>query len=232
MIKNLSFHFIFTFTIIFLLILGYWQTQRLEWKNNLINSIQQNYSEYLEEFPFHLDNSNEYEFMKVITSGYLKFENTMYFFRSNLNGASGFELIVPMQTEENKFIYVILGWIPYDIKQNFDISSLDNFDLFEAEGALIYSKERKPLIPQNDYASNVWYLMNTEEMDQYHKISSSRYLIKLLDQTRFQNLLIEFEPSNITNNHLQYAVTWFLLSIVIAVMYMYYIRRGAKKDEL
>ena len=176
--------------------------------------------------------SNEYEFMKVITSGYLKFENTMYFFRSNLNGASGFELIVPMQTEENKFIYVILGWIPYDIKQNFDISSLDNFDLFEAEGALIYSKERKPLIPQNDYDSNVWYLMNTEEMDQYHKISSSRYLIKLLDQTRFQNLLIEFEPSNITNNHLQYAVTWFLLSIVITVMYMYYIRRGAKKDEL
>ena len=97
---------------------------------------------------------------------------------------------------------------------------------------MIYSKERKPLIPQNDYASNVWYLMNTEEMDQYHKISSSRYLIKLLDQTRYQDLLIEFEPSNITNNHLQYAVTWFLLSIVIAVMYMYYIRRGAKKDEL
>ena len=48
--------------------LGYWQTQRLEWKNNLINSIQQNYSEYLEEFPFHVDNSNEYD--AIATSAY------------------------------------------------------------------------------------------------------------------------------------------------------------------
>ena len=110
MIKNLSFHFIFIFTIIFLLILGYWQTQRLEWKNNLINSIQQNYSEYLEEFPFHVDNSNEYEFMKVVASGYLKFENTMYFYRSNLHGAPGFDLIVPMLTEENKFVYLVLDF--------------------------------------------------------------------------------------------------------------------------
>ena len=57
-------------------------------------------------------------------------------------------------------------------------------------------------------------------------------MIKLLDQSYSDNVLIEFEPSNITNNHLQYAVTWFLLSFVIMIMYIYYIRQKVQKNEV
>ena len=69
-------------------------------------------------------------------------------------------------------------------------------------------------------------------MDNFHKIESSPYILKVIDQNKFENLLIEFEPSNIRNNHLQYAVTWFLLSIVILIMYIYYIRQGITKNEV
>ena len=69
-------------------------------------------------------------------------------------------------------------------------------------------------------------------MDNFHKIESSSYILKITDQNKFENLLIEFEPSNIRNNHLQYAVTWFLLSIVILIMYIYYIRQGNTENEV
>ena len=93
------------------------------------------------------------------------------------------------------------------------------------EGSLIYSKKRKPLIPDNDISSNVWYLMNSEEMDIVNNLNSSNYLLKITDKNYFPQILIEFEPTNITNNHLQYAGTWFLLALVNTIMYIYFIYR-------
>ena len=90
----------------------------------------------------------------------------------------------------------------------------------------------KVYIDDNEYSASIWYLLNTDEMDNFHKIESSSYILKITDQNKFENLLIEFEPSNIRNNHLQYAVTWFLLSIVILIMYIYYIRQGNTENEV
>ena len=232
LIKNFSFHFIFLVTICFLLLLGYWQTQRLEWKTNIINSVEKNYMLKLEKFPFEGGIDKEFEFMQVELKGFFIKEKLMYFFKSNLNGMSGFEIVLPLKTEDAKYVYVILGWIPYDFKEIFNLDFIDTNKEFVVNGALIYSKERKPLIPDNEYVASIWYLLNTDEMDNFHKIESSSYILKITDQNKFENLLIEFEPSNIRNNHLQYAVTWFLLSIVILIMYIYYIRQGNTENEV
>ena len=232
LIKNFSFHFIFLVTICFLLLLGYWQTQRLEWKTNIINSVEKNYMLKLEKFPFEGGMDKEFEFMQVELKGFFIKEKLMYFFKSNLNGMSGFEIVLPLKTEDAKYVYVILGWIPYDFKEKFNLEFIDANKEFIVNGALIYSKERKPLIPDNEYSASIWYLLNTDEMDNFHKIESSSYILKITDQNKFENLLIEFEPSNIRNNHLQYAVTWFLLSIVILIMYIYYIRQGNTENEV
>ena len=232
LIKYFSFHFIFLVTICFLLLLGYWQTQRLEWKTNIINSVEKNYMLKLEKFPFEGGIDKEFEFMQAELKGFFIKEKLMYFFKSNLDGMSGFEIVLPLKAEDAKYVYVILGWIPYDFKEKFNLDFIDTNKELIVNGALIYSKERKPLIPDNEYSASIWYLLNTDEMDNFHKIESSSYILKITDQNKFENLLIEFEPSNIRNNHLQYAVTWFLLSIVILIMYIYYIRQGNTENEV
>ena len=224
MIKNFLFHLIFIFTIVLLLLLCFWQTQRLEWKNNLIKSINLNQNSVIDEFPSNDENS-KYEFMNTSVKGKLLTSKKMFFYKFNLNGESGYEIVIPMELNSKKFIYTILGWIPFDAKDNFELDEVFLKSEMTIKGALIYSKERKLLIPENDTVTNTWYLLNTSEMDKYHKIKSSKYMIKLLDQSFSDNILIEFEPSNITNNHFQYAVTWFLLSFVIMIMYIYYIRQ-------
>lgn len=186
----------------------------------------------LEKFPFEGGIDKEFEFMQVELKGFFIKEKLMYFFKSNLNGMSGFEIVLPLKTEDAKYVYVILGWIAYDFKEKFNLDFIDTNKEFIVNGALIYSKERKPLIPDNEYSASIWYLLNTDEMDNFHKIESSSYILKITDQNKFENLLIEFEPSNIRNNHLQYAVTWFLLSIVILIMYIYYIRQGNTENEV
>ena len=86
------------------------------------------------------------------------------------------EIVLPLKTEDAKYVYVILGWIPYDFKEKFNLDFIDTNKEFIVNGALIYSKERKPLIPDNEYSASIWYLLNTDEMDNFHKIESSSYL--------------------------------------------------------
>ena len=205
--------------------LGYWQLQRLQWKNDLISSIELNFNSKTIDFPILNDADNKYEYMQTHIEGKFMVKQSMFFFRSNLRGESGYEIVVPFKTTLSKDVYVIIGWIPFDKKDEIDLSFINDEALTKIEGSLIYSKKRKPLIPDNDISSNVWYLMNTEEMDIVNKLNTSNYLLKITDKNYFPQILIEFEPTNITNNHLQYAGTWFLLALVNTIMYIYFIYR-------
>ena len=205
--------------------LGYWQLQRLQWKNDLISSIELNYNSKTIDFPILNDADNKYEYMQTHIEGKFMVKQSMFFFRSNLRGESGYEIVVPFKTTLSKDVYVIIGWIPFDKKDEIDLKFIDDKALTKIEGSLIYSKKRKPLIPDNDISSNVWYLMNSEEMDIVNNLNSSNYLLKITDKNYFPQILIEFEPTNITNNHLQYAGTWFLLALVNTIMYIYFIYR-------
>ena len=225
MIKKFIFHSTFIAAVICLLILGYWQLQRLQWKNDLISSIELNYNSKTIDFPILNDADNKYEYMQTHIEGKFMIKQSMFFFRSNLRGESGYEIVVPFKTTLSKDVYVIIGWIPFDKKDEIDLKFIDDKALTKIEGSLIYSKKRKPLIPDNDISSNVWYLMNSEEMDIVNNLNSSNYLLKITDKNYFPQILIEFEPTNITNNHLQYAGTWFLLALVNTIMYIYFIYR-------
>ena len=205
--------------------LGYWQLQRLQWKNDLISSIELNFNSKTIDFPILNDADNKYEYMQTHIEGKFMVKQSMFFFRSNLRGESGYEIVVPFKTTLSKDVYVIIGWIPFDKKDEIDLRFIDDEALTKIEGSLIYSKKRKPLIPDNDISSNVWYLMNSEEMDIVNNLNSSNYLLKITDKNYFPQILIEFEPTNITNNHLQYAGTWFLLALVNTIMYIYFIYR-------
>jgi len=205
--------------------LGYWQLQRLQWKNDLISSIELNFNSKTIDFPILNDADNKYEYMQTHIEGKFMVKQSMFFFRSNLRGESGYEIVVPFKTTLSKDVYVIIGWIPFDKKDEIDLRFINDEALTKIEGSLIYSKKRKPLIPDNDISSNVWYLMNTEEMDIVNKLNTSNYLLKITDKNYFPQILIEFEPTNITNNHLQYAGTWFLLALVNTIMYIYFIYR-------
>jgi cytochrome oxidase assembly protein ShyY1 len=90
-------------------LLCFWQTQRLEWKNNLIESINSNYNSVLDEFPLNDENS-QYEFMNTSVKGQLLTGKKMFFYKFNLKGESGYEIVLPMQMISKK-IYLCNTWL-------------------------------------------------------------------------------------------------------------------------
>ena len=208
------------FIILILLSLGFWQIYRLNWKLDLINQIENS----LKNDPVELTQTNKKNYLRIKTSGQIDFDNQIYLYHLNEKGKPGFEVVNPILIENENFL-INRGWIPFDKKDEIDLNFIDDEALTKIEGSLIYSKKRKPLIPDNDISSNVWYLMNTEEMDIVNNLNTSNYLLKITDKNYFPQILIEFEPTKITNNHLQYAGTWFLLALVNTIMYIYFIYR-------
>ena len=228
MYKNIFFHFLLLFVIALLISLGLWQLQRLEWKNALLTKIEDNYNNVKIDFPF-IEDSSQFEYMKSNIDGNYLTDKVMFFYRFNLNGESGFNVVIPFKTKEENIVYVDNGWIPFKNKENLDIDFISESKVYSLSGALIFKNDRKYFTPENDYNENIWYLLNSDEMDSALGLSSSNYILKLIDQNYFEEFLIEFNPTNIKNNHLQYAVTWFLMGVFISIFYIYLIKQQVKK---
>ena len=227
MIKNLLFHSLFLLALASLIFLGFWQLHRLDWKKELLLSIENGLNESKINFPYN-KNSKEFAYKKSSISGKIDHENEMHFFSINSYGQSGYNIIVPLKSGQ-KSIYVDLGWTNFkeiDAKQ-YQFRSFKN-DLY-FEGMLIFSKERRLFSPLPDTEKNNWYLLNVDEMDKYTKLKSEKYILKVLNQEYYSDLLNEFTAINIPNNHLQYAITWFILALVIAIMYLTYIYKNILK---
>ena len=227
MIKNITFHSLFLIALVSLVYLGSWQLHRLEWKTELLNSIKDGQTEGYIEYPYDIKN-NDFSYKKSFISGKIDQSKELHFFNINSYGQSGYNIIVPLLTE-GRTAYVDLGWTNFtDINsKEFMFRSLTGE--LDFKGILIYSKERRLFSPQPDTIKNSWYLMNIEEMDQFTKLNSEKYIFRVVEQEYYLDLLNEFTAINIPNNHLQYAITWFALAISIAAMYIIYIYKNILK---
>ena len=176
-----------------------------------------------------MDDTSQFEYMRSNIDGNYLPDKLMFFYRSNLSGDSGFNIIIPFKTTEGNIVYIDNGWIPFTDKNKLDIGFIQESKIYSLSGVLIFKKDRKYFIPKNNYNENIWYLLNTDEMDSVHGFSSSSYILKLVDQKYFEEFLIEFKPTNIKNNHLQYAITWFLMAMFISIFYIYHIKQQVKK---
>ena len=81
LIKNITFHSLFLLAIVSLLLLGFWQLQRLEWKVELLSSIKNGLSEGIIEFPFNI-NSSEFLYKKSSISGKIDQSNDCLLYTS------------------------------------------------------------------------------------------------------------------------------------------------------
>ena len=107
MYKNLIFHLFLVSVISSLVVLGFWQLQRLEWKNAILSKIEDNYNNTVIDFPF-LDNTSQFEYMRSTIKGKYLTDRLMFFYKSNLAGDPGFSIVIPFKTSRLSNEHVIL----------------------------------------------------------------------------------------------------------------------------
>lgn len=212
MFKIKSLDIFFIFFILTVLSLGTWQVLRLYSKNNLISDLENNLKKNSINFNVNIDK----EYTKVL---FKKKDLKSKIFLYHLNkGEIGFKVIVSYEVNSSLVVLVDKGWIRKD-KINLIKNTLFNDDIIEGYTKKI--REKNLFTPNNNIKEDFVYSI---EVDNLKKSLNKNIYPLLIIQTSKTNKNIvsnDYEIS-LSNNHLQYAITWYGLALVTIIFFLYY----------
>jgi len=204
--------------IMILLSLGFWQLDRLSSKENLISQMKEGMNKTAVEF----SHSNSDNFTRVKLSGEFIHKHVILVGPRYINKKQGYYIITPVKTDDS-VILVNRGWAPEGYKSNLQEGKV------HIEGVIRNNyKKASWFMPQNDTKNNKWFWIDLPEILLYLKNSAKLEVLPMLVQeisSRQQPPIAIEAKTNLPNDHLQYAVTWFSMAFVISIMSIFYFQR-------
>ena len=207
--------FVYFFILIFLS-LGIWQVIRLNWKIELINSIENS----LTSEPLEFLGSNPKNFLKISFEGALDNSKIIYLYSLNESGEPGFDIVNPIEINNTNYL-INRGWVPRELKSN-------KFDIYKYRfnGVLKLKSKFNYFKPDNDVNKNYWFTLKDQDLTKYTGKRFSPYIIYSTDSSKNGIPRNKNIGANISNNHLKYSVTWFSLAISIFLIYLYFRKKN------
>ena len=210
--------------LIILIGLGTWQAQRLGWKQDLIATMEAQLAAPPVALPVGGIALDDWTFRPVqLTGAYLQGIDFEFPART-LDGKVGTDVLTPFVREEGEVVLVHRGWVP-------DGQSADPAPTGEqAIEAIVREPWHKTLFrPDNDPAGNQWFWMEFPAMQaNLTEGTLVPYYVALVPPAEAGDALPIARPVylDLPNNHLEYALTWYALAAILAVITFLYLRRA------
>lgn len=202
--------------------LGLWQLERREWKHALISDIETrstaepaSIAELMRLAP------EQRPFRHVRVSGFLVQQPFVRLYVTTKDGP-GHRYIHALRLDEGGFLLVDLGFAPLNAP---DVSAAPA-EHVTLTGLMRVSEAADTFTPAPDLANRIFYVRDVPAM------------AASLDIAVFPDFALEAEnmrpafsgkwprtgraTAEITDNHLQYALTWFALALVLGVIWVIY----------
>jgi surfeit locus 1 family protein len=210
--------------------LGTWQVERLAWKRDLIATMEARLA--MAPLPVgDLLNSGPIEnFRPVRATGIFLHDREMYLAARSYQGRLGYHVVTPLELADGgTAVLVDRGWVPADRKAPDSRAAGQVPGKVTVEGIARRPSVPSLFTPDNRPDQNLWYWADLPAMAAHAGLAAA------------PPLLIEAGPAanpgglpiggqthvNLPNNHLQYAITWYALALVLAVFYLVSRRRAA-----
>ena len=202
-----------------LLSLGVWQTKRLAWKEALLENIHSKLSSEPSSLPINIKKS-EHNYKMVAIKGSL--EPRSIFILTPVKGfGAGFRVISPFKLKDGSKILVDRGVIKERDKPLLETSGQQRLVL----GYLSWPNETDYFTPEPNFARNIWFSRDLEKMANF--LETEPILVVATENRLDPSIKMQDPTNDIPNNHLQYAITWFMMSILWFGMSVYFVY---KKD--
>ena len=214
--KNIiSVYLVFSFTFFILLFLGVWQLNKHKIKsynkNLLLTKINGKPME-LDSLKVNIENM---EIINVI--GVMLEEHSLFFEPRTYKGKVGYHKLVPLKVGD-KNVLVNRGFT----KEKKKIKSENKNE--KINGLAIKFPNPSFYELENDIKNNKWYTLNLEEISKFLNIKLEPLLIYEMNSSSKE--IINVKPNTVSNiNHLNYALTWFMLAISLSVILTIYVKK-------
>lgn len=225
--------------LITLIALGVWQLQRLEWKETLIERLTTRAEAPAEGLPPGDLSLEEWEFRKVMMRGHFLHDQELFLLNRSLNGNPGLHVITPFRRTDVPNAPIVLvnrGWVPFEGKDR----SLRPDGLIPGEttveGLVRFQRPitglQRVFLPPNEPENNVWYSIDQGEMaSALEEPLTNFYVVDGNNQVPGKFPVGRQWTLDIRNNHLEYALTWFFMAIVLSVIYVLFHRQETKTSD-
>ena len=199
--------------------LGVWQTKRLDWKETILENISYNLRAEPSLLPTRLKKA-DHNYKMVKAEGSL--EPRSIFILTPVKGSgAGFRVISPFKLKDGRKILIDRGVIKEKEKNN--LETLGQHRLIV--GYLYWPNETDYFTPEPNIKRNIWFSRDLEKMASF--LEAQPVLIVATENRLDPSIKMQDPIREIPNNHLQYAFTWFMMSILWFGMSVYFVY---KKD--
>lgn len=214
--------------LIVLLGLGHWQLERLQWKRALIAERDA----ALAAAPVDLAAAGPGSLLRVQVRGRFLSDPPFMLTGRVWKGRPGLELVQAFELDEPasaggpRVLLVNRGWSPAP-----DAASLPSDGERVLTGILRRNFTTNLFTPENDPAGNRWYWVDLAAMaDRLGRplVSGLLYLEPGGERAPDDYPRPVSPGSGLTDNHLQYALTWFGFAVTLVVIYLLWHRRQGR----
>jgi surfeit locus 1 family protein len=221
------------FGLLLLLGLGTWQVQRLAWKEGLIAQRNAALAAAPVPLPQTLEAARALEFHPVRADGEFLNDRELYLNAQSLRGDQGFHIVTPFRLEGGTVLLVDRGFVPTDRQTPATRAASEIAGPTSVTGLLRLPEPPGWFTPANEPNKNSWFSIDLPAMAQAAGVGTA--LPFYLDAGAAPN------PggwpqggqtiTELPNDHLQYAITWYSLAVALIVIYIRFARRRLRSES-
>ncbi len=199
-----------------LLALGTWQLRRLEWKTAILDEIGTRLATDPAAVP--VDPSEAaHEYLRVRENGEL-LPGELHVYTSAPPRGVGYRVIAPFRIGDGRIVLLDRGFVPIAEKD-----AVRQTGPLTVEGALLWPDETDGFTSEPDRDANIWF---ARDVDLMARALGTEPLMIVVSASDDPDAPMPLPVGvNIPNDHLQYAITWFSLAVIWAVMTGYLLWR-------
>jgi surfeit locus 1 family protein len=217
------------FGLALLLGLGTWQVQRLGWKEGLIAERAAAVVAEPVKLPRTLDDAGALEFHRVRAAGTFRHDRELLLHAMTADSTAGYHVITPLALARGGTLLVDRGFVPEPFKAPATRAAGNQQGPQEITGLLRLPQAGKDswFVPDNAPARGEWFTLDPSAMADAMGVTDA--LPFTIDADATPNPggypVGGQTPLDLPNNHLQYAITWYLLAAVLVIVYIRLVRR-------
>ncbi|MDF1793606.1 MAG: SURF1 family protein [Thalassobaculaceae bacterium] len=223
--------------IVMMLGLGFWQLQRLAWKTELIDAFEARVSGEPSDPPATLTHADmdAWRFRHIAATGRFLHDKELQITGKLFKGTGGFHVITPFVTDSGLTVFVNRGWVPEDERRPDTRPASLVPPPATIDGVVRESGMKGYFVPENEPQNDVWFTIRPQAMADHlgldGPVATGYYVDQLAEQPRPTRLPFGADRTiSVRNEHLQYALTWFLLAITLIAVYVLWHRQADRED--
>ncbi len=220
--------------------LGIWQIQRLYWKLDVIERVEQRVHALPVDAPTPSEwdtvNRHNSEYRRVLVTGHFDYSKETLV-RASTELGRGFWVMTPLRTTAGFWVMVNRGFVP--TAESAQTSRADRTQIQQVGGLLRLSEPGGSLLQRNNPVEGRWYSRDVQAITSeanlpgISDLSGAALIAPYFIDADGQNSASGWPREGLTvihfnNHHVIYAITWLVLAAMLACAMTYLLRSELK----